>query len=697
MKKKNLLGVAALAGLLAVSATSCTGGSGNNGGYENPDLTGKTLNVYINYCAQTGVTFTGLMSGFETYTNPIDGITYTKGTLLPMWKAVQENLGCQIKDAVWDFTEDGYTKKKTADQWTVLKESANFANIDLLMTDAASAAEMNQNSKLANLNNYLEYMPNFSKFLDEHPSVKSEMTNADGQLYMLPYFDGLDTIEKMILMNTEIVQKLLDNDSAAYDEVAAPETAYSATIDTSADYKIKISVNGKPEDFTVKAAKNPITAQNELATKNGKTYVEALKAYIDAAYMPSGKYQKRSEVFTSESACYHTDDLIALMRCAVNNSTYLGHAGQVQGIVPREGKDSRIDSILYFAQIWGVQGLSSEKDYLYYGADGKLKDARTTQKTYDAVTHLHELYQEGLIINGFENKASSYQNDYLAGAKGATLLMYDYNATQSVYNKVDSNGVGTATSLYSGIMPVLPPVAEWENDTLSGDAYKYTRYTDDVRANKGSGTVIPVSETKDENQIIAACQLADYFYSEEGANLQDFGPTGVNETTGKSYIDGVLNVGAATYQKYSSTIISEINKSGLGWNNYFRTCVGTTQGHGHVRSDGVDYQVTNEAGQKGLSNILSAISSGAVICATTSRPAGFGASVPSQWSESPKTTDTYADLTTFWTRAVGKSYWRAVVVDGWDENTLNSLKGLWSVANQDYLQHYQTLLDSKNI
>ena len=65
------------------------------------------------------------------------------------------------------------------------------------MTDSATASEMNAQGRLVNLNDYLEYMPNFSKFLEEHPTVASEMTNLDGELYMLPYFDGLDAPEKM--------------------------------------------------------------------------------------------------------------------------------------------------------------------------------------------------------------------------------------------------------------------------------------------------------------------------------------------------------------------------------------------------------------------------------------------------------------------------------------------------------------------
>ena len=723
MKKRTILGVSALTGLLLLAATGCektqtqqpvktptqTQQPTQGVDYQRPNLGGKKLNVYINYKAYSGVSFVG--TKMTTYLNPIDGQTYKKGDMLPMWKQIQTDLNCEIHDAVYDFAGDNYTKDSDDAVYTAISGDANFGNIDLFMTNSASAAKFNANGQLVNLLKYLQYMPNFKQFLIEHPTVTSEMTNAAGQLYMLPYFDGLDSPEKMFLMNTELVEWLLDDDaklSGDYDLTAAKDTAYKAFIETDKDYKVQISVKGKAEEITVKGAKNPVTAQNELATKNGKTYVEALKAYIDAAYMPSGKYAKRSEVFTAEHACYTVDDMVALMRCAVNNSVYLyGSANKVNGLIPRQSEKSRVDSILYFAQAWGVRGLTSEKEFMYFDNAGKLQDARIQQSTYDALGYLHDLYAEGLIIDSFaaDNKVK-YANEYLTGRSGAALLMYDYNATQTVNNKTDANGLGTKDSIYNGVMPVLPPLTKWAEDNINGVAeggkgYALTRYTEDARSNKGSGTVIPTYEGKDEAQIIAACQLADYFFSAEGAKLQDFGPAGVNSTTGKAYTDGTITVKGIEAPKYSSTVIYEINnnEAKLGWNDYFRVCVGTTQGIGHVRSDAVDYQVTHQSGQIGINNLLNAVQSGVVTCAVTTRTPGFGAMVPSQWANSPsKDVDKYASLTTFFTRALGVSGWRAVVVKGWDESETSqtNLKAVWEDVKSVYLQHYQTLFDNKN-
>ncbi len=702
MKKKLIL--AGVAALSAVTLASCGGSTGRpavkpptgGGSVTLPTvdsfdtqsrLSGRTVNMYVNYKGKSGVTYTGNESKLgPTYANPIDGNSYSKGDLLPMWKQVQTNLGVTIHDSVWDFTEDSYTKTKEDDVYTAIGSASNIQDIDIMMTNSVNAVKYATDNNLVNLADYLQYMPNLYKFFQEHPSVYGELTDENGDFYIAPYFDGLDTIEKMFIFNTELVEKLLDEENPTFDETTAAATAYEPFIDTSSDYKVIISDNGVAKDLTVKKATNPIAAQNALAVKNGKTYTEALRAYIDAAYMTSGQYTKRSEVFTSEKACYSTDDMIALMRCAVNNSVYLyGKANAVQGIVPRGQANNRVITILQLAQIWGIRGLTSEKDYLYYDNDGKLADLRTSEKGLDALDKLHQLKQEGLIIDGWDEKgggAGTYYYSYLTGEAGASLMIYDYNATQVVNNKLDSTtGIGTSTSKYNGLRPVLPPVTTWEDDYITDAKYKYTRYTEDSRAFKSAGSV--VFKDSDEEQIIASCQLIDYFYSEEGANLQDYGPA--------EYQDGTITVAGVTYPKIKLAVQSAINSSKLGWNDFMRDAIGSTQGIGHVRSDGLDYQVTHPVGQTGLNNVLSAIKSGALVCATTARNAGFGATVPAYYSQNATTTD-ITELIDFWKQGLGDTAWRAVINHGWESTTKDQLRALWETSNTKYLTFYNDYL-----
>lgn len=694
MKKKILLGAVAALSVLAV--TGC--GEKEEPKWDNADLDGKTLNLYINYKGTMGVTYTGKTKLGATYTNPIDGKTYKDGDLLPMWSQVQENLGIKVNDAVRMFKEDSYTKTSEDDIYTAISKSKNLKKIDVMMTNSANTNKYAKEGKLVDLNKYLDYMPNLKAWLNSHPNVKDEITDAAGKMYIAPYFDGVDTIEKMFIFNTEIVEKLLDGAKGQGDTTAvAGTTAYEPFIDTSADYKVLISENGTAKELTVKAATNPVKAQNDLDAKTGQAYIDALKDYIDAAYMTSNVYTKRSEVFTSEKACYSTDDMIALMRCAVNNpqlilgDKYEAGKSTIAGIVPRGEAKNRVITILQLAQIWGVRGLTAETDYLYFDKDGKLADARTNAKTYDALEKLNALKKEGLIIDGWENVPSSgakgtkyysYLNGTADGASSA-LMIYDYNATQTVNNKFDkTSGIGTENSIWNGLMPVLPPVTTWSDS--SDTTHKYTRYTEDARAFKGAGSV--VFAKNDENRIIGACKLIDYFYGTEGQKLQDYGPA--------AYQDGTITIAGVTYPKISSKVLNTINTSGLGWNDWYRAAIGATQGMGHIRTDGLDYQVTHPVGQKGLNNVLNAIKSGALVCATTSAAKGFGATVPAKWSSSANTAD-LTKLVDFWKQGGNNTEWRKVINEGWAEGQKAELEALFEKSNTTYLNHYKALLGEK--
>lgn len=692
MKKKALLlGVAAL-GVLALA--SC-GEETDDGGSTSPELPGRTINCYVNYKGAYGVTFTGKNGLGTSYKNPIDNQTYVPGNLLPMWKQVQENLDVTIHDSVVDV--DNYVSGDDATQLTKLEGYADFNKLDFVMMSNANANSFSSQGKLLNINKYLQYMPNYKAFLDKNATIKNEMTNADGEMFMLPYFDGLNTAEHMFIMNTELVEKLLDDANPAYDEVAiaAEKTnQYQATIKTDVAYKVGISVNGKLQDLNVKASKNPVTRQNELTTKNGKTYAEALKEHLTAAYGPfdgTGTYEKMSEVFTSESACYTTDDLIALLRVAVNNSNYLGYKDKLYGFIPRQAEKSRIDSVLWLMQIWGIQGIrgTAEKDALYFDKDGKLQDGRVQEASYDGLTKLHQLYAEGLILPSFETEAKTkYASIYFTGKEGAALLTFDYNTTQTANNATDENGNGTKGSKFNKLMPILSPLTTWENNT--DKTYAYSRYIESSRANKGSGTVIP--KHKNENDNIAACKFADYFFSEEGADLQDFGPAAFRDG------DKTVTVAGVAYPKYNQKIITEAlnpDAGNLGWNNYCRGAIGTTQGIGHVRQSGVEYQFMHVSGRQGQTNLESAIAAGAQLTARSDRAAGFGAAVPSQWSSEPQDASSIQSLVDFWARGVGDANWRAVVIHGWDGATgvdRETLKGLFETSNKVYLEHYRNLL-----
>ena len=64
--------------------------------YEASDsfLRDPNVDIYINYNGESGITFRG-----TSWNNTIDGLTYTQGSLLPTWNAIQKYTLTSIREA----------------------------------------------------------------------------------------------------------------------------------------------------------------------------------------------------------------------------------------------------------------------------------------------------------------------------------------------------------------------------------------------------------------------------------------------------------------------------------------------------------------------------------------------------------------------------------------------------------------------
>lgn len=616
---------------------------------KDPGSVAAELDVVVNYKGEAGPT----LQKVDSYTNPIDGFTYNKNDILPTWKAFQEHVGTTIKDR-GDYTAaDDKTQhsKIYKDAETKFVHKPSNANIDLYMNTTANMSDAGSNNHLVDLLEYIDKMPNYKKFLQDNPSVAQQLINDNDDLFIAPYFDGKDEIEKMFMMDTNMIEKLLDAADPKYDTAdKLPDTYYEAYLPTYNNTKIAVvGLDGNKTDITLTSTKDVITMQNELETQDGKSLTNALKTYLQDTYgdyVGTGRiYEKYSEIFTSASAAYNCDELVALMRCVKTNTQYLTGQNKEKVLVafPREGKSGRMQNIPQMASMWGIQGLTSETDYLYYDKDGKLRDARTTEKSYLGLVMLSQLYDEGLIKTNYADKVdANFAATYIP--KGQGFMEYDYNATSALYNEVDENGIGTKTSTTKGFRPVLAPVTYWDNDDHS--TYQYTRYTEDNRTLKPAGWCIP----SNSDNIAGALELIDYMFTEEGAYLQDFGPEEYRETELMVLADGTKcpAITKAVFEAISNDPLKG------GWNNWYRRYIGSTQGIGHVRSGGLDYQVTNVYGRQGLENIQKAIKAGVMKLALSTNPDGFGKSVQTNWSISADAKSGYEKaagyigLTTFW-------------------------------------------------
>lgn len=692
MKKSlKIAGVSALAvlGLASLAACGETKTTSQTIDTRNSAKAAGVLDISVNNNSsskKSGVTYQG-----SARTVGYADISLKDGDVLPTWKCFAEKLqtfnreqdevktsSVEIKGAN-DFSQKSYKE----DFDNIYLGNAGFtynnANIDLVMGDGTYFNKAITNELLEPISKHLNVMPHFAQWVENNPAIWKSMKYTDGEVYFTPYFDGLNSIEKMQLFNVEYVAKLLDKDGE-YDTNAARAvtSVYTATV-TDGDQVLDVVGNdGKKTSFTAhfSTANNPVAKQ--AGTKNGAELVAALKEGLRAEYKDAfdkGIYTKLSEVFTGEKACYNTDDLIALLRACKANPVYLtGEDQEMRPIAPRSAEDKRTIDLTCLISLWGYRGMDSENGKLYIDATGTLQDARTQEGTYQGLNYLHQLYEEGLFVTNYTSDPSGAASGKGEWRKkgietGTTVMLYDYNATSSPFNK---DAVGNSTSK-SNLQPILPPVVKWsadkdlnyqatENGTITNLKGRYFHFSESNRALKSGGWAVPASSDNKES----AYALMDYLFTKEGAYIQDFGPdNGKYWSLATSSDSDAKKAAIATVNGGESPIITEglmddilHNAEGLDWNNYMRCIVGSTQGIGHTREDSLDYQVTvSESSQNGLSNIKKAISAGAMILAQTGVNEGsskFFMSVPQTINLTPgqladqKTSDAANKMTTIW-------------------------------------------------
>ncbi len=655
MKKQiKLAGISALAVLGIASLASCGNKEDNN----TKLAVGGELNISMNYqvkkVGQTGLTYQGTGTRKLDYAN----ITLTKDTMLPTWTCLQGKLNDKYsseKTSNITFTDSCYYdqsdyKKDFEQHWVNGFTDANGKNVDLVMGGAKYYTQYANDGKLLAIDEYLDQMPNFKAWVEKNPDIWASMQHTDGHVYFTPYFDGLNSIEKMFLMNTSYVEKLLDGEIAEEDgNVNLAGTQYTPYVVETSEQTLTVSVNGVCKTIIANFAEanNAVKKQNDLSSKNGKTLVETLKAALIAEYgsaiskdaggTATGDavvYTKLSEIFTGESACYNTDDLVALLRCVKTcPKTLTGNAGATMNpISPRTAENKRTIDLVSLISLWGLKGNDSENGKLYYDVEGVLRDGRTTEATYSVgLDNLHKLYQEGLFVQNFTSDAggkamgsTEWRSTNIKNGTG--FLYYDYNGTTSPFN----DDVTTGSKGFA--QPVLAPVVKWQADSSKTLNYKgtnlagkYFRYSEANRALKDGGWCIP-AESDNKGTALA---LMDYLFSEEGARIQDFGPDSGEywtlKTAGKAgntdYENAVCKINGGTSPIIAEAVLNDVksNSEGITWNDYYRAFIGSTQGIGHIREDSLDYQTTySQKSRDGLSNVQAAIKSGAMYLAQTS-------------------------------------------------------------------------------
>ena len=288
-----------LAGTMVGSMAACGGGNNPSSSGsklavsldENGKLTyasGTTVNLNIGYQSTSVPAYTSYQAGKDVSgrTYLIDGKAYTSGNLKPAWQSVATKLDVNLVDKFQNKSSDVQIedpiKTRTLGQYDII---------------SGSLSAINQNSgsnTFVNLADYLDYMPNYKKFLEENAVTRYSLTgeatgkNA-GSMYAAPYLDGNNDIENYVLIRKDWVKALLDTETLSaskfisFAQQAKNKTGSSNSINgaapsitsymgqTGADkYEIDVvgSDNVTVEKITVDygkaldAAKNPESALN---------------------------------------------------------------------------------------------------------------------------------------------------------------------------------------------------------------------------------------------------------------------------------------------------------------------------------------------------------------------------------------------------------------------------------------------------
>ena len=710
MKKVKILGGVALATIAGLGLTACDDSSSN------------TLDISVVYKEDQGPTYKQATS-FE-----VDGKTYTNGSLLPMWEVLQEKFGVTIKD-VGNY-QSGSTQSSAQAFMDNQFKGVGGENVELLMATLSQVTTMYTTGNLTPISDYFDQMPNFSKYLEDHPSVWNQLKQADGKVYSAVYFDGVDDIEKYFMISSSYVKKLLDGDTlpSNLDTATKITEAYQPFNEEDKDYDVLVTDADGTGSTTVHVSydHSAIYKQNQLSTLDGKNLVESLRKHIDDTYMnledANGDklYTNRSDVFLTNRAAYNTDDFIALWRCIKTNPQYLNGSNSIDVFVPRNNDSNRQRQVLSLMQMFGQKGADAEKERLYFDQNGELQDARTQDNSYAVINIINTLYKEGLIIQEYDGTAgqsTSWRDQKLEDGTGA--VFYDY--AQSTAAVVPDDMLD-----HMGLVAIMPPAVDWgiyekDGEKLGNGDGTYIHFSEDARSLKTGAWCIP--SNADSDMIETAVSIIDYFYSDEGADLCDFGP---NTTTYRKAVttydengnrvdpnpdsldDGVGVYKGDTYVVVADRIYDQITNMnenlGLsgGWFEYYTRFVGNSLGFGNIRSSALEYQfVEQEYMQPAMSEVSEAIAAGSMLICDTAAHKGsslFFSCVPTSFP----LTDNENQLIESVANGTINEAWRensknktcgytALIKNGVNASQLSSFKAVYEQTNNAFLNTYRTV------
>lgn len=545
---------------------------------DNGNVTGKgtQINIAIGHnSADTGA-FYDTISGSVTLPGGYSASTKKEK---PAIAEIEKILGIDFLDMYGGkdhSTSANLGKIKDRNEWN--KEDGT--GVEIATSDLSKAVELAHNTpgSVLNLANYLDQMPNFKNFLESNPIVylsllQAGMSTTDGtgkEIYVAPYFDGNDDIERYCLIRQDWVVDLLDkeltHDGDTYFDACGEKTAALGWMGTTGSYKVETTTADGTDTFdltkdyaaALAAAKdetkdlgaaykaiagevyagesgNIVDIMGAAINKNnqakGKQLATLYRAYIDVAYKngTSAAYTKRSDLFNGYNAAWDVDDLVAMLRIVKTNAENLGLSKlSTTGIFARDNSNDRTpDIIRLLSQLYGERGADSRYEWTYIDANGQLQDMRNNASFYQALENFGGLIKENLVANYI----SGAKSDPLKGKcteedPGTGFMLYDYSQTQTnhMFGLADDNDYLLGA--------INTPVSRWD-DNSDGTKDTIMRYTESWRSTKTSGLCIAGYLAGDAyaQKRNAVLTFIDYLFSNDGQIVSTYGPQSTNGNT----------------------------------------------------------------------------------------------------------------------------------------------------------------------
>ena len=541
-----------------------------------------------------------------------DGKQYKLGDLKPTWQQVSQNLEIIFQDVA-------VGKDSATNEFKEWRDTSKLGEVDIVAGGADVIQEAGAAGQLINLAEYLQYMPNFYAYLQENPVVRLSVTAdvSNGAIYMSPYFDGVDDIERFPLVRADMVTKLLDGDTAFSGANRAVNTsAYTPYI--TENYSIEsLTADGTATQTITKdfsKARNIIAQMNAATNLTGDQAVAMFRAYIDAMY--GDVYENRSDLFLGYNAAWDADELVALLRCAVAslNDT---NGNPIKGLFARESSNGQraVDLYRFAGSLFGIRGMESRKDFLYFDSEGKLHSARSEEATWKALERMNAIKEEGLL--DINTGSESTSKNLLAMDAG--IVSYDYCQTQTVMN---------ATQLQEGekYTAMMVPVAKWFDGSDPNGTYM--RFTESWRSVKTDGWAISkagvsnADGTINKDKLNAALTLIDFAFSVQGQITMSYGSDDFIKVKDASVEVKTWDDVAKKYETFnfngkqmpvvSEAMYAELQEIADGnYTNYARYFLGSTL-NGFPKSQAFEFQCTHEVGKEGAGKVSAAIALGTI-------------------------------------------------------------------------------------